>query len=51
MNTDSLYIFHSHDSDKCGDNYLWKGRNTGEYITVMRRRKTLNDVFIYFNSV
>ena len=45
MDTDSGYVFHSHDSDRHGAYCLWKQRKTGECYIVMRGTKTLDDIF------
>ena len=45
MDTDSGYVFHSHDSDRNGDYCLWKQRKTGECYIVVRGTKTLDDIF------
>jgi len=45
MNTDSGYVFHSHDSRAWGAYALWKQKKSGECYIVIRGTKTLSDVF------
>lgn len=44
LNTDSGYVFHSHESDKNGAYALWKQKNSGDCFIVIRGTKTLDDV-------
>ena len=46
MNTDSGYVFHSHNSRVYGAYALWKQKKTGECYVVIRGTKTLSDVFV-----
>ena len=46
MNTDSGYVFHSHNSRQWGAYALWKQKNNGECYVVIRGTKTLSDVFV-----
>lgn len=49
MNTDSGYVFHSHESQENGAYAIWKQKNTGECYVVIRGTKTLNDILIDLN--
>ena len=44
LNTDSGYVFRSHESDKNGAYALWKQKNSGDCYIVIRGTKTLDDV-------
>lgn len=46
MNTDSGYVFHSHDSRVLGAYAIWKQIKSGECYIVIRGTKTLSDVFV-----
>jgi hypothetical protein len=46
MNTDSGYVFHSHESEPFGAYAIWKQKKTGECYVVIRGTHTLNDIFV-----
>lgn len=46
MNTDSGYVFHSHNSRVFGAYAIWKQKKSGECYIVIRGTKTLSDVFV-----
>ena len=51
MDTDSGYVFHSHESKENGAYALWKQKNTGECYVVMRGTNilSLNDILTDIN--
>jgi len=46
MNTDSGYVFHSHESKDFGAYAIWKQAKTGECYVVIRGTKTLSDILV-----
>ena len=49
MDTDSGYVFKSHDSKTYGAYAVWKHRTNGECYVVIRGTKTLSDIFTDLN--